>query len=72
MKTIDFGKSTDFDEVSDIKLTDDNTGKVVKVHHGSTPNSLFARVKLKAFLHYKTTTSQNVLSEAQIKNFFIL
>ena len=37
MKTIDFGKSTDFDEVSDIKLTDDNTGKVVKVHHGSTP-----------------------------------
>ena len=27
---------------------------------------------LKAYLYYKTITSQNVPSEAQIKNFFIL
>ena len=27
---------------------------------------------LKAYLHHKTITSQNVLSEAQVKNFFIL
>ena len=27
-------------------------------------------VNLKGYLHYKTITSQNVSSEAQIKNFF--
>ena len=29
-------------------------------------------LNFKGYLHYKTITSQNVPSEAQIKNFFIL
>ena len=32
----------------------------------------FAKLSLKGYLHYKTITSQNVPSKAQIKNFFIL
>ena len=32
----------------------------------------FLNIFLKGYLHYKTITSQNVSSEAQVKNFFIL
>ena len=32
----------------------------------------FVGLALKGYLRYKTITSQNVSSEAQIKNFFIL
>ena len=28
-------------------------------------------LNIKGYLHYKTITSQNVLSEAEVKNFFI-
>ena len=28
-------------------------------------------ITIKGYLHYKTITSENVLSEAQVKNFFI-
>ena len=33
---------------------------------------VFQELKIKGYLRYKMITSQNVLSEAQVKNFFIL
>ena len=38
----------------------------------SATNQLNTLKRLKGYLRYKTITSQNVPSEAQIKNFFIL
>ena len=35
------------------------------------PYALFSRSGIKAYLRYKMITSQNVLSEAQVKNFLI-
>ena len=49
-----------------------------EILHQSCPFSLPGHIflvdksKLKGYFRYKTITSQNVSSEAQIKNFFIL
>ena len=56
-----------------IKTTLQTPRKHFHYHKSSTGINIFVIfVAFKGYLYYKTITSQNVLSKAQIKNFFIL
>ena len=52
------------------KLANKSRSGVVPIGHQINPK-LFSELSVEGYLHYKTITSQNLPSEAQVKNFFV-